>query len=83
MNVVSQHQPELEALNLGGNKLDMVETLLILKLELPKLKILHIGDNEIKDIKEIDVIKDLELEELKLAGNPICNDYQTLIKDVQ
>ena len=25
VNVVSQHQPELEALNLDGNKLDMVE----------------------------------------------------------
>ena len=83
MNVVSQHQPELEPLNLDGNKLDMVETLHILKLKLSKLKILHIGGNEIKDIKEIDAIKDLELEELKLAGNPICNDYQTLIKDVQ
>ena len=82
INVVSQHQPELEALNLDGNKLDMVETLHILKLKLPKLKILHIGD-EIKDIKEIDAIKDFELEELKLAGNPICNNYQTLIKDVQ
>ncbi|KAK9294277.1 hypothetical protein QLX08_011060 [Tetragonisca angustula] len=81
MNVVSQHQPELEALNLDGNKLDMVETLHILKLKLPKLKILHIGDNEIKDIKEIDAIRDLE--ELKLAGNPICNDYQTLIKCMQ
>ena len=56
----------------------MVETLHILKLKLPKLKILHIGD-----IKEIDAIKDLDLDELKLAGNPICNDYQTLIKDVQ
>ena len=54
-----------------------------MKLKLSKIKILHIGDNEIKDIKEIDAIRDLELEELKLAGNPICNDYQTLIKDVQ
>ncbi|KAF3422434.1 hypothetical protein E2986_13475 [Frieseomelitta varia] len=61
----------------------MVETLRILKLKLLKLKILHIGDNEVKDIEEIDATKDLELKELKLAGNPICNDYQTLIKDVQ
>lgn len=31
----------------------------------------------------MDAIKDLELEELKLARNSICNDYQILIKDVQ
>ena len=34
----------------------MVETLRILKL-----KLLHIGDNEIKGIEEIDAIKDLKL----------------------
>lgn len=68
---------------MDGNILDMVEILRILKLKLLKLKILHIGHNEIKDIEEMDAIKDLELEELKLARNPICNDYQILIKDVQ
>ena len=58
-----------------------------LKLKLPKLKILHIGDNLIKDIDELDAIKDLNLEELKLAGNPICKKYEVrqneYIKDVQ
>lgn len=53
INVASQQQPgpHLEVLNLNGNKLDIVETLRILKLKLLKLKILHIGHNEIKEMK--------------------------------
>ena len=76
INVVSEHIPDLEALNLDGNKLDTVEILCILKLKLPKLKILHIGDNLIKDIDKIDAIKDLKLEKLKLAENPIRKKYE-------
>lgn len=30
---------------------------------------------QIKDIYQIDAIKDLKLEELKLTGNPVCNKY--------
>ena len=55
--------------------METVEILCLLKLKLPKLKILHIGCKLIKDIDEIDAIKDLKLQELKLAGNPICKKY--------
>ena len=87
INIVSEHILNLEALNLNDNKLDTVEILCLLKLKLPKLKILHIGDKLIKDIDEIDAIKDLKLEELKLAENPICKKYEVrqneYIKNVQ
>ena len=71
---------------INGGKLDRVEILCILKLKLPKLKILH-SDNLMKHIDEIDAIKDLKLEELKLAGNPICKKYEVrqnkYIEDMQ
>ena len=83
-NVTSEQMSDLRALILDGNILNIDLTLRMMKLKLSKLKILHIGNNSIKNIEEINAIKDLE--ELKLAGNPMCNEYQSrneYIKDVQ
>lgn len=32
-------------------------------------------------MSQIDIIKDLKLEELKLAGNPVCNKYKSRQSD--
>ncbi|XP_071877771.1 nuclear RNA export factor 1-like, partial [Bombus fervidus] len=77
LDIVSEYIPDLEALNLDGNKLQTIQNLNILNRKFLKLKILYIGDNRIKDINQLDIIKDLKLEELKLAGNPICNKYKS------
>ncbi|XP_060823094.1 nuclear RNA export factor 1-like [Bombus pascuorum] len=77
LDIVSEYIPDLEALNLDGNKLQTIQDLNILDRKFLKLKILYIGDNKIKDINQLDIIKDLKLEELKLAGNPICNQYKS------
>ena len=77
---------DLRALTLDGNILDIDLTLRMVKLKLSKLRILHIGNNSIKNIQEINAIKNLELEELKLAANPMRNEYQSrneYIKDLQ
>ncbi|XP_018399173.1 PREDICTED: nuclear RNA export factor 1-like [Cyphomyrmex costatus] len=76
LDIVAEHIPNLEALNLEGNKLQNIERLSILTKKFSKLKILYIGDNKIKDIQQLDAIKDLKLEELKLTGNPVCNKYK-------
>ncbi|XP_071862194.1 nuclear RNA export factor 1 [Bombus fervidus] len=81
LDIVSEYIPGLEALNLDGNKLQTIQNLNILNRKFLKLKILYIGDNRIKDINQLDIIKDLKLEELKLAGNPICNKYKSRQKD--
>ncbi|XP_076279140.1 nuclear RNA export factor 1 [Lasioglossum baleicum] len=77
LDIASEHIPNLEALNLDGTRLHMLERLNVLSKKFSKLKILYIGDNWVKDIKQIDHIKDLKLEELKLTGNPVCNKYKT------
>ncbi|XP_043512468.1 nuclear RNA export factor 1-like [Frieseomelitta varia] len=85
-SVLSEYMPDLEALNLSGNILDIDFTLSMVKLIFVNLKILHIGDNSIRDMEEINGLQDLELEELILRGNPICKKYQftnDYIKDVQ
>ncbi|KAL6434115.1 hypothetical protein ACFW04_005925 [Cataglyphis niger] len=75
LNIVGEHMPNLEILNLENNKLHNIDKLSELNKKFTKLKILHIGDNKIKDIYQVDAIKDLKLEELKLTGNPVCNKY--------
>lgn len=69
--------PDLKAINLHGNILDIDVALRMIELILLELKILHTGDNKIKVIEEITATKDLKLEELILAGNPLCNEYQS------
>ncbi|KAF7393585.1 hypothetical protein HZH68_010404 [Vespula germanica] len=81
LDIVSEHIPTLEALNLDGNKLNLIERLNVLHKKFPKLKILYIGDNKIREINQLDVLKDLKLEELRLAGNPVCVKYKSRQSD--
>ncbi|KAK1125144.1 hypothetical protein K0M31_006484 [Melipona bicolor] len=85
-NVLHEYTPDLEALNLNGNMLDVGLALCLAEAKLKKLKILHIGDNSIRNMGEIYGIQYMKLEELVLAGNPVCEKYQSsddYIKDVQ
>ncbi|XP_018304307.1 nuclear RNA export factor 1-like [Mycetomoellerius zeteki] len=81
LDIMAEHIPNLEALNLEGNKLQNVERLSMLTKKFLKLKILHMGDNKIRDIYQLDAIKDLKLNELKLSGNPVCNKYKSRQND--
>ncbi|XP_012277469.1 nuclear RNA export factor 1-like [Orussus abietinus] len=81
LDIVSAHTPNLVALNLEGNKLEVIELLNVLNKKFPNLKILYIGDNRIEKINQLDVLKDLALEELRLAGNPVCDKYKSSQSD--
>ncbi|XP_057318714.1 nuclear RNA export factor 1-like [Microplitis mediator] len=71
LDIVAEAIPNLEALNLDNNKLSMVDKLVFLEKKFKHLKILYIGDNKIREMHQLDVLKDLQLEELRLAGNPV------------
>ncbi|XP_012276840.1 nuclear RNA export factor 1 [Orussus abietinus] len=76
LEIVAEHTPSLEALNLDNNKLRTVEMLgSILFRKLPSLKILHIGNNQIRLLRDIDSLRKLKLQELYLKGNPLCDKY--------
>ncbi|XP_011300743.1 nuclear RNA export factor 1-like [Fopius arisanus] len=77
LDIVAENLPNLVALNLDNNKLHVIEKLSVLTTKFPNLKILYIGDNKIREMNQIDSIKDLKLDELRLAGNPLCNKYRT------
>jgi len=36
---------------------------------------------QIREIHQLDAIKDLKLDELKLTGNPVCNKYKSRQND--
>ncbi|XP_033341317.2 nuclear RNA export factor 1 [Megalopta genalis] len=77
LDIASEHIPNLEALNLDATRLHTLEKLNVLNRKFSKLKILYVGDNWVKDIRQLEHIKELKLEELKLTGNPLCNKYKT------
>ena len=58
-NVLSEHMPDLKALNLNGNIWDI--DLILRMVQLVALRILHNGEKSIRDIEEINAMKDLEL----------------------
>lgn len=47
LEVLSENIPNLEALNLDGNKFAFTERLNVLSKKFPKLRILYIGDNRV------------------------------------
>jgi len=51
LDIVAEHIPNLEALNLEGNKLQNIERLCVLTKKFLKLKILYIGDNKVNVTK--------------------------------
>lgn len=86
LDIVHEYLPTLEALNLDDNKLDRIDKLNVLHRQFPKLRILHIRNNKIKDINQLNTIKGLQLEELRLVGNPIFNKYASkfdYIRDIR
>lgn len=57
LDIVSEYVPTLEALNLDGNKLYMIEKLDVLYKKFPRLKILYIGDNKVNRIYKFNKIQ--------------------------
>lgn len=81
MEMLDLQLQSLIALNLDSNSLKSVNNLSIFCDKLPNLKILHLGDNWIRHLRCLESIKSLDLEELKLAGNPLCRSYQNKFSD--
>ncbi|XP_014209248.1 nuclear RNA export factor 1 [Copidosoma floridanum] len=76
LDIIQEHIPHLEALNLDSNKLHNIEKLSLLASKFVKLKILYIRDNKIKEMSNLNALKNLHLEELRLEGNPFCIKYK-------
>ncbi|XP_077000926.1 nuclear RNA export factor 1-like isoform X2 [Tamandua tetradactyla] len=75
LKIIREEFPELFSLNLRGNKLYRLDGLSDIIQEAPKVKILNLSQNELKSVWELDKMKGLNLKELWLEGNPLCNNF--------
>ncbi|KAI5736303.1 hypothetical protein M8J76_001976 [Diaphorina citri] len=70
-NIINENLPDLFALNLSENKLYYPESLISLAKVIPRVKILYLAHNNIKDLATIRTLESLSnLEELRLEKNP-------------
>ncbi|XP_028128497.1 nuclear RNA export factor 1 isoform X1 [Diabrotica virgifera virgifera] len=86
IEIIAENIPDLEALNLYDNKIQLLNFLKKLDKKIPNLKILHIGNNKIRDITELDAFQGLPVVDLLLDGNPVCDKFKdkpTYISEVR
>jgi hypothetical protein len=76
LDMTMENVPDLRALDLSNNNLSAPDSLILLALRFPKLRILHIGRYLTRHMDELDCLGGLHLEELVLQGNPSYGKYQ-------
>ncbi|XP_047571547.1 nuclear RNA export factor 2-like [Lutra lutra] len=75
LQIIEENYPELLSLNLSHNKLYGLDGLSDIIEMVPTVKILNLSKNELNVVWEINKMKGLELEELWLEGNPLCDTF--------
>jgi nuclear RNA export factor len=76
LDIISEHIPEIEAINLFDNKIANLSYLKKTSEKVPHLKILHVGNNKFRDISMLDPFIGLPITDIVLNGNPLCSKYK-------
>ncbi|XP_045146514.1 nuclear RNA export factor 2 [Echinops telfairi] len=75
LKIIEENFSELLSLNLRDNKLYQLNGLSDIIQKAPNVKILNLSRNELFSTFELEKIKELNLEELWLKGNPLCDTF--------
>ncbi|KAG8507880.1 Nuclear RNA export factor 2 [Galemys pyrenaicus] len=75
LKIIEKNFPQLVSLNLCNNKLYRLDGLSDIVQMVPTVKILKLSRNMLKSTWEVGKMKGLELEELWLDGNPLCDTF--------
>ncbi|CAG5093839.1 Similar to sbr: Nuclear RNA export factor 1 (Drosophila melanogaster) [Cotesia congregata] len=78
LEIASEAVPDLEALNLDNNQLTKLENLTILSTCFKNLKILSLANNKIKHESNLNFLKELNLQDLRLEGNEFISRLQKM-----
>ncbi|XP_074098627.1 nuclear RNA export factor 1-like [Cotesia typhae] len=78
LEIASEAVPHLEALNLDNNQLAKLENLTMLSTCFKNLKILSLANNKIKHESNLNFLKELQLQELRLKGNELITGLQKM-----
>ncbi|XP_074032061.1 nuclear RNA export factor 1 [Leptinotarsa decemlineata] len=76
IDIIAENIPQLEALNLQDNRIQLLNFAKKVSKKIPNLKILHIGNNKVREISELDSLQGLPIVELVLDGNPLCDKFR-------
>nr|XP_008271331.2 nuclear RNA export factor 2 isoform X1 [Oryctolagus cuniculus] len=75
LQIIEKNFSELLSLNLCNNKLYQLDGLSDIIGKVPKVKILNLSANKLRTAWELEKVKELDLEELWLEGNPLCRTF--------
>ncbi|XP_045645434.1 nuclear RNA export factor 2-like [Ursus americanus] len=75
LQIIEENYPKLLSLNLSNNKLYKLDGLSDIIEMVPTVKILNLSKNELHLVWELNKMKGLDLEELWLEGNPLCDTF--------
>ena len=75
MQIISEHIPDVQAIDASNNKIHSVDQMKALITNAASLKSLNLGHNKIGDITVLDRLQGLQIEELILNQNPLCDRY--------
>ncbi|ENN77920.1 hypothetical protein YQE_05597, partial [Dendroctonus ponderosae] len=76
LEIIEANIPFLEAICLNDNKLGVFGFLKKVSKRFPHIKILHLSNNKIRDIMQLDTFIGLPIVDLFLDGNPLCDKYK-------
>ncbi|XP_014677623.1 PREDICTED: nuclear RNA export factor 1-like [Priapulus caudatus] len=76
IDLIGKTASEVVALDFTNNKLPNCDSISTLYTKTPKLKGLNLSKNYIRSEYDLDRIKDLNLQELILEGNPLCSQFK-------
>lgn len=83
LNIISENIPETVGLNLSSNKLYGLSYFAKLPTMAPNIISLNLSSNSLKHINELQHLKGLNLQELILDKNPLCDSFTDQAKYVR
>lgn len=74
VKIIGEHIPDVQAIDASNNKLHSVEQMKLLITKAVSLKSLNLGNNKLI-VGSLDSLQGLQLEELILNQNPLCDRF--------
>lgn len=76
VTIIGDHIPDVQAIDASHNNIHSVEQMKLLIKKAVSLKSLNLGNNKLGQIICLDRLQGLQLEELILNNNPLCDRFE-------
>ena len=75
VQIIGDHIPDVQAIDASNNKIYSVDQMKPLIAKAASLKSLNLGNNKLGQVTSLDRLQGLQLEELILHQNPLCDRF--------